>query len=202
MLVIGVTGGIGSGKTAATDHFAAQGITVVDADIVSRLVVEPGQPALQEIEAHFGSDVIIQEGDHKGELDRRALRNIVFDNPDERRWLEQLTHPLIGAEIVNQITRSTSPYTLLASPLLMESKQKDLVQRILLIDVPEALQIERTVSRDDTTIDNVKAIMAAQMSREERRKRADDIIVNDKDLAYLYAEVESAHQRYLSLASQ
>lgn len=198
MLVIGVTGGIGSGKTAATDHFQSLGITVVDADLASRVIVEPGREALLKIEEHFGKGVIADDGT----LDRRALRDIVFNNPDERKWLEQLTHPLIGQEILRQIQTSESPYTILASPLLLESGQSRLTQRILLIDVPEALQIERTKSRDNTTEDGVRAIMKAQMSRDERRDKADDIIVNDQDLAHLHSQVEQLHQRYLNMANQ
>lgn len=198
MFVVGVTGGIGSGKTAATDHFQSLGITVVDADVASRVIVEPGREALVKIEEHFGSHVIANDGT----LDRRALREIVFNNPDERKWLEQLTHPLIGQEIMQQIQASQSPYTILASPLLLESSQSKMTQRILLIDVPEELQIARTTQRDNTTEEGVKAIMQAQMSRQERRSRADDIIVNDQDLDHLYRQVEEYHQKYLAMAQE
>jgi dephospho-CoA kinase len=198
MFVVGVTGGIGSGKTAATDHFQSLGITIVDADLASRVIVEPGREALVRIEEHFGSGVIAPDGT----LDRRALRDIVFNHPDERKWLEQLTHPLIGEEIIHQIQASQSPYTILASPLLLESGQFRLARRVLLIDVPEALQIARTTARDDTTEDGVKAIMKAQMSREERLNRADDVIVNDQDLAHLHREVEKLHATYLLMAKQ
>lgn len=198
MLVIGVTGGIGSGKTAATDHFKALGITVVDADLASRVVVEPGRPALQAIAEHFGAGVIAEDGT----LNRRALREIVFANPDERIWLERLTHPLIAQEILQQIQASQSPYTILASPLLLESSQSRLAQRVLVIDVPEELQIARTTSRDNTNAEGVKAIIAAQMKRQDRLAKADDIIVNDKSLAELYAAVEALHQKYLEMAKQ
>ncbi len=197
MFVVGVTGGIGSGKTAATDHFQSLGITVVDADLASRVVVEPGKEALIKIEQHFGSGVIAADGT----LNRKALREIVFNQPNERKWLEQLTHPLIGEEIQRQIQASQSPYTILASPLLLESAQAKLTNRILLIDVPETLQVSRTVSRDSTNEAGVKAIMQAQMSREERRQRADDIIVNDQTLEYLHNEVERLHQQYLIMAT-
>lgn len=198
MLVIGVTGGIGSGKTAATDRFQALGITVVDADLASRVVVEPGRPALQAIAEHFGPGVIAADGT----LDRRALREIVFANPEERLWLERLTHPLIGQEILHQIQASQSPYTILASPLLLESGQSRLAQRVLVIDVPEALQIARTTSRDNTSAEGVKAIIAAQMQRQERLTRADDVIVNDQSLAELYAAVDALHQQYLEMAKK
>lgn len=196
MLVIGVTGGIGSGKTAATDRFQTLGITVVDADLASRIIVEPGRPALQAIEEHFGSGVIAADGT----LDRRALREIVFTNPDERKWLERLTHPLIAQEILQQIQSSQSPYTILASPLLLESGQSRMTQRVLVIDVPEELQISRTANRDNTTAEGVKAIIAAQMKRQDRIAKADDIIVNDKTLAELHTAVEQLHQKYLTLA--
>ncbi|MAR89926.1 MAG: dephospho-CoA kinase [Pseudomonadales bacterium] len=198
MLVIGVTGGIGSGKTAATDRFQQHGITVVDADLASRVVVEPGQPALQAIAEHFGAGMIAADGT----LDRRALRQVVFADPAQRRWLEQLTHPLIAQEIVQQIQASSSPYTILASPLLLESSQRTMVDRVLVIDVPEALQIARTVQRDDTTEDGVKAIIAAQMPRQERLAKADDVIVNDQDLNHLLRAVDRQHEIYLQLAEQ
>lgn len=196
MLVIGVTGGIGSGKTAATDRFQEHGITVVDADLASRVIVEPGRPALKAIADHFGPHLIAADGS----LDRRALREIVFADPAQRKWLEQLTHPLIGQEIVSQIQASTSPYTILASPLLLESSQHQMASRVLVIDVPVELQIARTVTRDETTETGVKAIIAAQMSREERLSKADDVICNDQDLNHLHNEVDTLHQTYLQLA--
>lgn len=196
MLVVGVTGGIGSGKTAATDRFQALGIKVVDADLASRVVVEPGRPALQAIAEHFGPDVISADGS----LNRRALREIVFAHPDERKWLERLTHPLIAQEILQQIQSSTSPYTILASPLLLESGQSRMAQRVLVIDVPEEVQIARTTSRDNTDVAGVKAIIAAQMKREDRVAKADDVIVNDKSLQSLHDAVDRLHQQYLQLA--
>lgn len=196
MLVIGVTGGIGSGKTAATDRFQSLGITVVDADLASRVIVEPGRPALQAIADHFGPGVI--EAD--GTLNRRALREIVFANPAERKWLEHLTHPLIAEEILQQIQASQSPYTILASPLLLESGQSRMAQRVLVIDVPEELQIARTITRDSTDASGVRAIIAAQMKRADRLAKADDVIVNDKSLAELHAAVDALHQRYLEMA--
>lgn len=196
MFVIGVTGGIGSGKTAVTDRFQTHGITVVDADLASRVIVEPGQPALVAIAEHFGIGVLADDGT----LDRRALRQIVFADPEQRKWLERLTHPLIGQEIQNQIKASVSPYTILASPLLLEGNQREMTQRVLVVDVPESVQIERTMQRDNTTEDGVKAIIAAQMPREKRLEKADDVIVNDKDLDHLYQQVDQLHQTYLELA--
>lgn len=198
MLVIGVTGGIGSGKTAATDRFQELGITVVDADLASRVVVEPGKPALQAIAEHFGEHLITAGG----ELDRRALREIVFADPSQRKWLESLTHPLIAQEILTQIQASQSPYTILASPLLLESSQHKMAERILVIDVPVEQQIARTVTRDHTTEEGVKAIIAAQMSRDERLAKADDVICNDQDLQHLRAKVDQLHKTYLEMAKQ
>ncbi len=196
-LVIGVTGGIGSGKTAVTNRFQSLGITVVDADLASRVIVEPGQPALTEIEAHFGSNVITKDG----ALDRRALRDIVFNNPDERKWLEQLTHPLIGQEIVSQLQASQSAYTILVSPLLLESAQHQMAQRILVIDAPVETQVARTISRDDATENSVKAIIEVQMDRDTRLKKADDVITNNKSLNELHTNVDALHNTYLALAS-
>jgi len=197
MLVIGVTGGIGSGKTAVTDRFQSHGITVVDADLASRIIVEPGRPALTKIESHFGPGVIAEDKT----LDRRALRDIVFNNPDERNWLEQLTHPLIGQEIITQLQASQSAYTILVSPLLLESAQHQMAQRILVIDVPVETQIARTTRRDDTTEEGVKAIINAQMDRDTRLNKADDVITNDRDLEELHTKVDALHNTYLSLVN-
>ncbi|BFM17648.1 dephospho-CoA kinase [Maricurvus nonylphenolicus] len=195
-LIIGLTGGIGSGKTAVSDRFAAKGITVVDADLASRAVVEPGRPALQAIEEHFGSEVITPEGS----LDRALLRQKVFADENERKWLEQLTHPLIREEIISGLENATSPYALLVSPLLVESGQSQLTQRILVVDVPEAVQLERTMARDDNPEAQVKAIMAAQANRETRLGYADDVVENNGSLEDLDRQVEQLHQRYLTLA--
>lgn len=196
MLVIGLTGGIGSGKTLATDHFERLGISVVDADRVARLVVEPGTPALADIAATFGKGVIQPDGT----LDRAALRRIVFADPEQRRRLEAITHPRIAEEIRRQLAAATSPYTILVSPLLFESGQDRFTQRTLLIDAHEALQRRRAATRDKVSEQQIEAIMAAQMSREERRARADDVILNDGHIEHLHAMVERLHQRYLELA--
>ena len=196
MLVIGLTGGIGSGKTAASDYLASKGICVVDADLAARIVVEPGQPALAAIRQRFGDGVIQADG----ALDRRALREIVFADSNARKDLEAITHPAIGAEIVRQHSASTSPYTLLVSPLLLESSQHKLAHRVLLIDVPEEVQLHRTANRDKVAEAQVRAIIAAQMSREEKRRRADDIVTNDADLAALHQQLDALHETYLKMA--
>ena len=193
--ILGLTGGIGSGKSAAAAHFAQLGIDLVNADQAARWVVEPGRPALAQIAAHFGADILQADGS----LDRAALRARVFQDAEQRRWLERLLHPLIRQEIIEVLARATSPYAILESPLLIESGQSQLCQRVLVIDVPEAVQISRTVSRDGNDEAQVRAIMAAQASREERLAKADDVIVNDRDLAWLQQEVERLHRFYLTL---
>lgn len=194
--VVGLTGGIGSGKSAVSERFARLGIKVVDADLASRAVVEPGRPALQAIEAHFGSDVIAADGT----LNRAALRQLVFENEAERRWLEALTHPLINEYIAEELGNATSPYVILAHPLLVETGQTRVCRRVLVVDVPEALQVSRTMARDNNPESQVRAIMAAQASREQRLAAADDVIVNDQDLVHLDREVARLHAKYLELA--
>ncbi|NHC09405.1 dephospho-CoA kinase [Stutzerimonas degradans] len=192
--VLGLTGGIGSGKTAAANHFASLGIHVVDADQAARWVVETGRPALQQIVEHFGPGVL-----HEGALNRAALRERIFLDPSERIWLEQLLHPLIRAEVAAHLAKAESPYAILVSPLLVESGQYRQVDRVLVVDVPEALQVERTVGRDRTSEEQVRAILKVQASREERMRHADDVLLNDRDLVWLQAEVERLHRFYLTL---
>lgn len=193
--ILGLTGGIGSGKSAAAEHFAALGVHVVDADHAARWVVEPGRPALAKIAEHFG-DAVLQAD---GQLDRSALRSLIFSDPELRRWLEALLHPLIREEIALNLAQAKSPYAILVSPLLIESGQYATTQRVLVIDAPQALQIERTLMRDNTSEQQVQAILKAQASREERLSHADDILVNDSDLKTLQTEVERLHHFYLTL---
>ncbi|MNF38416.1 Dephospho-CoA kinase [compost metagenome] len=193
--ILGLTGGIGSGKSAAARHFIDLGIHTVDADHAARWVVEPGRPALAQIAEHFGAGVLQADG----QLDRAALRQLIFEIPDERRWLEKLLHPLIAQEIAAHLARAQSPYAILVSPLLIESGQSAMTQRVLVIDAPEQLQIERTLQRDQTSEQQVQAILKAQSSRQDRLSRADDVVVNDRDLAWLHSEVERLHNFYLTL---
>lgn len=197
MFIVGLTGGIGSGKTAASDHFKSLGITVVDADVVAREVVEPGTPALGKIVERFGDDILTADKT----LDRAKLRSIVFKNDEEKKWLESLLHPLIGESMINQLYNANSEYAILVSPLLVEAGQDALANRVLLIDVPEDIQLKRTMARDSNSEEQVKNIMASQASREQRLAKADDVIVNDSDLQHIFTEVEKLHQKYLEMAS-
>jgi dephospho-CoA kinase len=197
MFVVGVTGGIGSGKTAVTNGFQALGIEIVDADVASRVVVEPGTDALQRIAEHFGADILQADGT----LDRAALRKIIFQDPAAKRWLEQLLHPLIRSEIQRQLRDATSPYVILVSPLLVEAEQHLFCDRILVVDVPEEIQLQRTVVRDNNDPDQVRRIIASQASRAQRLEHADDVIENDGSLEQLRAKVERLHERYLQLAT-
>ena len=195
-LVVGITGGIGSGKSAVTRKFEDRGITVVDADIAARVVVEPGRPALAAIANHFGADILLADGS----LNRAALRQRVFSNDAERSWLEQLTHPLIGQEIVDQLEAVTSPYAIFASPLLLETSQRELVELVAVVDVPEDVQLERTMARDDNDEGQVKRIMAAQMKRAKRLEMADIVIDNSGSLERLESVVEALHVKFLAMA--
>jgi dephospho-CoA kinase len=193
--ILGLTGGIGSGKSAAAQCFVDLGVHLVDADNAARWVVEPGRPALARIAEHFGAGVLQADGT----LNRAALRELIFKDPQQRAWLEGLLHPLIREEIRDYLARAESPYAILVSPLLLETTQHQMVQRVLVIDVPEALQIERTVLRDKTNEEQVRAILKAQTTREHRLSQADDVIVNDRDPAWLKSEVERLHHIYLTL---
>ncbi|OLF52021.1 dephospho-CoA kinase [Pseudomonas chlororaphis] len=193
--ILGLTGGIGSGKSAAAQHFIDLGIQVVDADHAARWVVEPGRPALARIAEHFGDSVLQPDG----QLDRAALRTLIFEVPQQRLWLEALLHPLIADEIAAHLARAESPYAILVSPLLIESGQHTMTERILVIDVPQHVQIERTLQRDGISEQQVQAILKAQATREDRLRHADDVLVNDRDRAWLHSEVERLHHFYLTL---
>ncbi len=192
--VVGVTGGIGSGKSAATAEFEKLSITVVDADVVARQVVMPGTPCLQAIAEHFGNQ-LLTEG---GELNRKALRQRVFSNPREKEWLNKLLHPAIRQELISQLEQADSPYVILSAPLLLENGLEKYCQRVLVVDVPESLQISRTIQRDDSPKKEVEAIMKAQLSRSERLKKANDVLNNDGSLEQLEQQVLQLHQRYLA----
>lgn len=196
--VLGLTGGIGSGKSAASQWFDAQGIAVVDADIVAREVVDIGQPALLQIQQAFGDWVLFEDGS----LNRRALREHIFQSPEARKTLENITHPAIRSSIIQQLQAAQSPYVILVSPLLFETNQHELTQRNLLIDASIELQIERASQRDGQNIEQIQQIIAAQMSREQKRAMADDIVLNDGELEHLYAHLTPLHEKYLSMAAE
>lgn len=195
-LIIGLTGGIGSGKSSASKRFALHNITVIDADKVAREVVVRGSNALSQITDHFGPNIL----DAEGNLNRSKLRAIIFNHPDEKIWLESLLHPLINIEIHHQLNTATSPYTILESPLLLETKQFELVDRIIVVDTSEALQLERASARDKSNAEQIKTIMQSQLSRQERCARANDIIQNHGSLDELYQQVDKLHQLYIELA--
>ena len=197
MFVVGITGGIGSGKTVVTNLFAELGITIVDADIAARIVVEPGRPALAAITEHFGPTLLKADGT----LDRAAMRSRIFSNVEDKLWLEQLLHPRISEEIQQQLKSANSPYVILVSPLLIEGDQHKFCQRILVVDVPEEVQLQRTIQRDNNDAEQVKRIIASQATREQRLQRADDVIENTGSLEQLRKEVDQLHQRYLTLSA-
>ena len=196
--VLGLTGGIGSGKSAASAWFEAQGIVVIDADVVAREVVEKGQPALQQIQQRFGDWVLLKNG----ELDRRALREHIFKEPSARQALEKITHPAIRESIIRQLNAANSPYVVLVSPLLFETNQHQLTQHTLLIDATETLQIHRASQRDGQTVEQIHKIIQAQMPRAEKQRLANDIVLNDGHLDHLYNKLEVLHQQYLKRAMQ
>ena len=192
-MIIGLTGGIGSGKTAVSDIFEELGIGVVDADLASRVVVEKGRPSLEEIAKHFGQGILTEAG----ELDRAKLREIIFNSDEEKNWLESLLHPVIAKQIQEELKASSSPYTILVSPLLLETNQKDFCNKVLVVDVPVETQIERTLKRDDVSLEQVHSIIKAQISRDKRLELADEVIVNDKSLEDLQLAVSKLHQQFI-----
>ena len=196
MLVIGLTGGIGSGKSTVAQLFAAMGVPVIDMDLIARQVVEPGQTALEQITQEFGSYIL----DDKGRLDRRRLRELIFDSKEKRRRLEAILHPLIRQETQHQLSEIDAPYCIVVIPLLLESQQDSLVDRILVIDVPESLQISRTMSRDDISTEAVQKILAAQIDRDGRLAAADDVIDNSVDLSQVRDRVAELDRLYRTMA--
>lgn len=194
--IVGLTGGIGSGKSTVAKLFGELGVHWVDADDVARQVVEPGQPALASIREHFGAEILTSEGS----LDRASLRAIVFKDPAQRQWLEQLLHPLIRQELIRQLAPENYPlpYALLVSPLLLETDQHKLARQVVVVvDVPVETQIARTMARDSNDQAQVERIIAAQMPREERLKKASEVIDNSVSLADVQRRVESLHNQFL-----
>ena len=201
ILVVGLTGGIGSGKSATSDWFAQQGIDIIDADVIAHEVVVKGSSTLRKIQRKFGDWVLNADGD----MDRAAVRTHVFTYPDALIELEAITHPAIREAAKKQLAESTSPYVVLSAPLLIEAAEAglaNLCQRILVMDATEDTQLARASQRDALSVQKIKAIMVNQLSREQRNRHADDVVLNESDLAALYLQLEPLHQDYLKLAQQ
>jgi dephospho-CoA kinase len=200
-LRIGLTGGIASGKSTVEERFAELGVPVINADDSSRAVVAPGQPGLTAVAERFGKQLLTAEG----ELDRRALRTLIFADPNKRRELESILHPLIRADMEWHASRAVGPYLVLSIPLLIESKSRDgapaRVDRILVVDVDEAVQLQRLMSRDCIGADEARAILAAQASRADRLLAADDVLANSGTVPDLRQAIDRLHARYLRLAA-
>lgn len=194
--IVALTGGIGSGKTTVANEFAKLGVPLVDADVIARQVVEPNTTAFEVIKSHFGEKIILPTGS----LDRSKLREIIFSNPDEKKWLNTLLHPLIQQETQRQLQQSKFPYVLWVVPLLIENNIQHLADRILVVDVTREEQIERTLKRDNTSIEQVISILNAQVTREKRLSYADDIITNHANETNLTHKVAMLHNQYLALA--
>jgi dephospho-CoA kinase len=200
MLIVGLTGGIGSGKSTVAAHFVAMGVTCIDADQIARDVVQLGEPALVSLVQHFGNIIINADGS----LNRRVLREKIFADPAARTWVNNLLHPLIRQKMLQQCHASNGPYCILMVPLLFENNLQSLVHRTLVVDVDENTQIRRTMQRDQTTEAQVKAILNAQCSRQHRLDLADDIINNSDGITIEQREqqINRLHQKYLQLAAQ
>lgn len=196
MFVVGVTGGIGSGKTTVTNLFQQHGIVIVDADVIARHIMDKGGEALTAVEARYGKEALLDDGS----LNRAWLRERIFKHSEDKHWLNDLTHPLIREQILSQLHQAQSPYVILSAPLLIENRLTKLCDRVLVIDVSEATQLQRTQQRDDVSEDQVQSIINAQASREQRLQAADNIIRNEGEESELTPQVEKLHELYLRLA--
>lgn len=197
-LAIGLTGGIGCGKSAVADLFAGLGISVIDTDQIAHQLTQAGQPALAMIANAFGADFLLPDGN----LDRPRMRRLIFSTPEAKKNLEAILHPLIRDEVTRRLERAPSPYAIVAVPLLLETgSYREIVQRVLVVDCGEAQQVERVVARNGLDETEVRAIMAHQLSRQERLRQADDIIDNHGDRSALRPQVERLHEHYLKLAA-
>ncbi len=194
---VGLTGGIGVGKTTVTDHFSKLGTCIIDADEVSRAITASGQPAIKLIAQAFGKQVL---SDNET-LDRAKLREVVFDDQAKKQQLEEILHPLIRDQMQALANDADSDYVIFSIPLLIETGQTDKFDRILVIDAPDERRIEWIKKRSGLSIQQIRKIIQSQISREKRLKLADDVINNDQDLEHLYQQVESLHQKYLQLTN-
>ncbi|WP_318478570.1 dephospho-CoA kinase [Photobacterium leiognathi] len=196
-LVIGLTGGIGSGKTTVANLFAdTYGIDIIDADIVAREVVEPNTFGLNAIIEKCGKEILLEDGT----LNRAKLRDAIFSQPELKTWLNNLLHPLIREKMQQDINQSQSPYCLLVVPLMVENNLQTMTHRLLVVDVDEQVQIERTQQRDNVSLEQIKNILASQASREQRLDAADDVITNNGDNKALVSQVEQLHLQYLKMS--
>jgi dephospho-CoA kinase len=196
-LRIGLTGGIASGKSTVTQRFAELGVPVIDADLAARKVVEPGQPGLAQVVQRFGAGVL----DANGRLDRRALRTLIFSDSSLREALDAILHPLIRADMEREAARAKAPYVIMAVPLLVEGGTAgQRVDRVLVVDADETLQIQRLQARDGSSEDQARAILASQASRATRLSEADDVLLNTRTVAELRQAVDQLHEQYLQLA--
>jgi dephospho-CoA kinase len=201
--VVGISGGVGSGKTTVTDLFAKYAIKVIDADVIAREIVEPGTPALKAIIDKFGQSVLDSSGgSSSGTLDRAKLRTLVFNNSEVKNWLNQLLHPAIREQMLLQTKQAESAYCLLSVPLLVENKLYQHVDRVVIVDVHEQTQLQRTLLRDKTNEQQIRAIMSAQATRQQRLAVADDVIDNNGKADDLTEKITQLHKHYLQLAKQ
>ncbi len=198
MLKVFMTGGIGCGKTAVSDYFAKLGAPVIDTDILSRQLVAPGQPALSAIAERFGPDIIAPDGS----LNRHKLRSVIFSDNTAKKDLEHILHPRIYAEVDRLLATLHSTYAIIVVPLLIETQQQELADRVLVIDSPDEIRKQRVLSRDNISAEQFTAILASQTGQQERLQYADDVICNDSDLHSLYRQVKQMHERYLQLADK
>jgi dephospho-CoA kinase len=196
--IVGLTGGIGSGKTTIANLFHDLGVQSVDADLVAREVVMPGEPALAAIVQHFGAGILQQDG----QLDRAVLRAKIFADETEKQWLNQLLHPLIRQRLLQQLQQCTSSYALLIAPLLLENKLQTYTDRVLVVDVPEELQLSRTMQRDQVPAEQVQNILQSQITRPERLRLADDVLLNTVPVFALQPQIQQLHSRYQQFAKE
>jgi len=196
MLRVALTGGIGSGKSTVAKLFEKLGVSIIDADEIALRITEPNTYSFETIVEHFGKSIVKNDGT----LDRRSLRNIIFKDINERKWLENLLHPVIREAMRARTLKADSPYCLLVIPLLAESKKIDFIDRVCVIDISQPLQIKRATERDHSPESDVEAIIASQCSNEKRLSIANDIIHNDDDLEHLKSQVFTLHKKYLSLS--
>ena len=197
-IIIGLSGGIASGKTTVANLFNEHfNIDIVDADIVAREVVAVGSDGLKQITDHFGETILLEDGS----LNRSKLRELIFSDPTEKQWLNDLLHPMIRNKIDSDLSKVTSPYGLLVAPLLVENQMQSMADRVLIVDVPTEVQIERTMSRDNVSKEQVTAILKSQASREQRLAVADDVIKNHTKNQELLPQITDLHQKYLAIST-